>query len=266
MSIPINADTCILAVRTLLFLSIAISAIQSITNALAYSSRGLLAWPFMRYAYQYKFFETRLFEKLFGLPGFLTLNLARILVIAASVAAPKIAGATAITLLLFIQLTLYIRSFLTMTAADQLNTILLAYLVINAWFPKAGSLCCFAIAIQTLFCYFSNGLIKAIEPRWTSGIHLKAILLTGNYSRKAIAKIAEKMPQKSLSRVVIAWELAAVITPFLPQTILYIYLACGILFHGFIAVAMGLNTFFWSFLSTYPAILYLNQRLNEIIN
>jgi len=262
-----SAGTCLLAVRTLLFLSIAIASIQNLTNALAYSSRGLLAWPFIKYAYQSKFVEARIFDKVFGQKGFIALNITRILAIAAA-AATASATATAnttekiaLTTLLLLHSAIYIRSFLTMTAADQLNTILLAYLVIAAWFPKTANLCCCGIAIQTLFCYFANGLIKAIEPRWTSGIHLKGILLTENYSRKTIKKLAEKQNLKTLSRVVIAWELAAVIAPFLPKPLLYAYLAIGIGFHATIALVMGLNTFFWSFLATYPAILYLNQRL-----
>ena len=266
MSILTNPDACLLAVRWLLFTSIAISSLQNIANAGVYSNRGLLGWPFLRYAYQVQIFEKPVIEKLFGLSGFLTLNGGRILIIIAAVADRGLPWT--LTALFIIQVALYIRSFLTMTAADQLNTILLVYLLIATWLPPTATLCCGAIAIQTLFCYFANGLIKVLEPRWTSGVHLKAILLTENYSRNIIAKKAANtgLPAfRLLSRAVIVWELAAAIAPFLPRPLLYIFLGFGVLFHLAIALVMGLNTFFWSFLSTYPAILFLNKQIDVIL-
>ena len=39
--------------------------------------------------------------------------------------------------------------------------------------------------------------------------------------------------------------------------LLILFLAWGVVFHIANAFTMGLNTFFWSFLATYPALLYL---------
>ena len=40
----------------------------------------------------------------------------------------------------------------------------------------------------------------------------------------------------------------------------------GLLFHMFNAFVMGLNKFFWAFLSTYPAILYCNYQIEGWLN
>jgi len=41
-----------------------------------------------------------------------------------------------------------------------------------------------------------------------------------------------------------------------------LFLVSGVLFHLSIAVAMGLNTFFWAFTSPFPAVYYMSQFFN----
>jgi hypothetical protein len=163
---------------------------------------------------------------------------------------------------------LHLRTFPSATAADQLNTILLFCLLLCSWFPSehliALSLC--AIAVQVLFCYASNGLIKAMERRWWDGSALRTILCLEPYSRKKIMLVAKSgglQPFRLLSVGVIVWELSAVCVPFLPASGLWIFLTAGVLFHLTLALLMGLNLFFWTFLSAYPAILFLNHIVNR---
>jgi hypothetical protein len=51
----------------------------------------------------------------------------------------------------------------------------------------------------------------------------------------------------------------ALLTPF-PITL--VLLAAGAAFHIASGVFMGLNTFIWSFLATYPAVLWCHSRLH----
>ena len=291
MSIPFDfhsTETCLPAVRALLFFSLAISSFQNLYNAPQYSNNGLLAWKFLKYAFQRKFFESKTFDILYSNAGFITLNIARIalvLVGAASLALPEV-----LTALFVIQLLLYIRAFLVTSAADQLNTIILLFLLICAWCPNPAiqtlSLC--AMAIHTLFCYFANGLIKLQAHRWRDGSHLKSILLTENYSRKWLARQIEKpriagvgvgagpaggvtstsaglRPFKYLSLTVIIWEVSAILVPFLPEPLVWIFLAFGLCFHAVVGTVMGLNTFFWTFVSTYPAIIFLAFQIDKLV-
>jgi hypothetical protein len=278
MSIPIDfhtAESVLPAVRALLFFSLAISSFQNLYNAPQYSNNGLLAWKFLKYAFQRQFFESKTFDVLFSNVGFITLNIARIalvLVGAASLALPEV-----LTALFVIQVLLYIRAFLVTSAADQLNTIILLFLLICAWCPNPAiqtlSLC--AMAIHTLFCYFANGLIKLLAHRWRDGSHLKSILLTENYSRKWLARQIAKQqtagvggglkPFKYLSGTVIIWEVSAILIPFLPEPLVWIFLAFGVCFHAVVGTVMGLNTFFWTFVSTYPAIIFLALQIDKLV-
>jgi hypothetical protein len=36
---------------------------------------------------------------------------------------------------------------------------------------------------------------------------------------------------------------------------------CAGIFHASTAIVMGLNTFFWAFLATYPAVFFVNQDI-----
>ena len=267
MRIPVDwqsAQSCLQLIRWLLFLSLTISSVQNISNSAAFGPHGLFAWRFLKYAYREKGLEWAGLDIPFGRTGFILLNLLRLGLLAAGFAnafLPMVLPA-----LLLISAILYIRAFPPMSAADQLNTILLFCLVPSAWSAspalRAVSLC--AIAGQVLFCYFSNGLLKSIAPGWWKGSHLKILLQTGNYSRKGIAGLAAKTGQpvfRLLGTVIVIWELSAVIVPFLPAALLWTFLGIGVLFHLTIAVVMGLNTFFWSYLSAYPAILFSWQMV-----
>jgi hypothetical protein len=160
-----------------------------------------------------------------------------------------------------------LRSFLTATAAEQLNSILLFYLAACAWWPDGRfhtvTLC--AIAVQTLFCYLSNGVIKMLEPDWRSGANLKTLFQLAGYSRPVVSRWAARVDAavfRWLSMGVICWELSAMVAPLVPGVWLDAFLAIGICFHLTVAFVIGLNTFFWTFLSTYPAIIFLHGRLD----
>jgi hypothetical protein len=61
----------------------------------------------------------------------------------------------------------------------------------------------------------------------------------------------------------ILFESAFVMAPILPQQALLVLLAVAATFHVAVAIIMGLNGFVWSFVATYPAILYLNQVITK---
>jgi len=262
MHIPIDwqsAESCLQLVRWLLFLSLTISSLHNISNSSAFGQNGLLAWSLQKYAYQEKGLEWTFLDNLFGRTGFVLLNLLRLALLAAGFA--NVFLPLVLPALLLVSVVIYIRAFLPMSGADQLNTIVLTCLVPGSMVPSpaihAISLC--AIAGQVIFCYFSNGLLKTQAPGWWKGTHLKTLLLTGNYSRKGVAGLAAITGQplfRALGSMIVIWELSAILAPFLPAALLWTYLGAGILFHLTIAVVMGLNTFFWSYVSTYPAILF----------
>jgi hypothetical protein len=257
-----SAPTCLQLIRWLLFISLTISSFQNLSNSTSFSPDGLFAWKYLKYAHPEKWMQHPILDKLFGQTGIITVNLARLGLLAAGFtnhALPLV-----LTALLLISALLYIRAFLPMSAADQLNTILLFCLTVNAWLPDLATITLFAIAGQVLCCYFLNGLLKAKANKWWNGAHLKDVLQTENYSRKWVVNLASKTSGSAFrlpGGVIVIWELSAIITPLLPPALLWIYLGIGIAFHLFNAVVMGLNTFFWSFISSYPAILFTHYYL-----
>jgi hypothetical protein len=256
---PGNAAVAIRAVRWLLFISLTGASLQQLYNHKAFSSQGLFAWRLMKYAYPLPLFEGRAFNVIFGRAGFVILNLLRLTLIGLTITGPR---PLLMTALFLVNALIYLRSFLSTSAADQVNSILLFYLLVCAWFPTTGvlSLCLCFIAVQTVICYVVNGLLKAMAPAWSDGSGFKGVLQTENYSRRGIAAMVGRTGQWPLRLVgwlVIVWELSAILAPFLPRELLFVWLGMGICFHLTIALVMGLNTFFWTFVSTYPAIIFL---------
>jgi hypothetical protein len=113
-----------------------------------------------------------------------------------------------------------------------------------------------------ILCYFTSGLLKLLEEDWRNGKSLKGILLTETYSislLKNIIKVTNPRILQVASYFIIFWEISFIYSPFMNINLLILFLLIGILFHLFIAIIMGLNTFLFTFLGCYPAIIYFNQ-------
>ena len=48
---------------------------------------------------------------------------------------------------------------------------------------------------------------------------------------------------------------------FAPPAVLMVFLAAGLVFHVGIAAAMGLGSFLFAFVATYPALIYVSQTI-----
>jgi len=114
------------------------------------------------------------------------------------------------------------------------------------------------IALQVILSYFTAGLSKAWSPVWRSGKALPAIISTRIYGNAKIAHYLDRRPQVSqfICMGTIAFETLFPFVLLAPPVIIVGMLFIGMSFHLSIARIMGLNTFFWVFLATYPAILY----------
>ena len=54
----------------------------------------------------------------------------------------------------------------------------------------------------------------------------------------------------------ILWESCFPLLLVAPRPLAILFLLMGIAFHGGAALFMGLNTFFWTFVATYPAVIH----------
>ncbi len=151
--------------------------------------------------------------------------------------------------------------------SDQMLTIMsVAFAVVlplglsDERIAKAGL---YFVGAQACLAYSAAGVAKLISHDWRSGVAIRGILSTRTYGLRRAAMIVQKHP-------VLAWCLATstillesmfLFAPMLPSTALVVLLVVAAAFHASTAVAMGLNGFFWAFVATYPAIIFLNESV-----
>jgi hypothetical protein len=173
-----------------------------------------------------------------------------------------------LSVILFLSLLFFYRNIFGNDGSDQMNHIiitalLLAYATKNT---SARNICIFFVALQSVTAYVVAGIAKIVSAQWRSGIALTGIMGTKTYGHVRIARLLRQLP-RSLHRAV-AWGIILFETSFifvilLPSPWFYIFLIGGCLFHLYNAVVMGLNNFTWSFLATYPCIIYVNGMINR---
>lgn len=138
-----------------------------------------------------------------------------------------------------------------------LSGLLLAHLV-GAWTDAAigWQAGLWYVTLQTISSYFISGWVKLLRPEWRSGAALPMFLDTGVYG---------PLPVHSVFRnrwfaMVCAWSFTLWEGLF-PLALLDVRLAfiwCGVagVFHFLVFWYLGLNRFFWAWLSSFPAIIY----------
>lgn len=150
--------------------------------------------------------------------------------------------------------------------SDQMNSIVAVTLLLCAGAhatPRILEIGLWFLAMQAVLSYFSAGVAKAVSPIWRGGAAVPQIFDTGSYGDRGVALFLarHRMAGALLTWGVIAFEVSFPAGLFLPAPALEMLLLCGAVFHLLNAMIMGLNSFFWSFLATYPALLYVAAQL-----
>jgi len=116
------------------------------------------------------------------------------------------------------------------------------------------------IAVQAALSYFVSGFAKALSPIWRRGDGtVFRIFNTRTYGYEPVARALLQRPR--LTRLV-DWS-AFTIEMLFPLGIVLgfpaviFFLLWGVTFHAMNALVMGLNSFFWAFVATYPALVYV---------
>jgi hypothetical protein len=123
------------------------------------------------------------------------------------------------------------------------------------------------IAVQTTLSYFVAGISKLVSREWRNGTAIVGIFATEAYGHDWIFRLLERIPSLKLPG---AWAVILFETLFpialLPNDWLLVgMLAITITFHVFNAIFMGLNNFLVAFPATYPAIIYANYYVRELL-
>ncbi len=110
-----------------------------------------------------------------------------------------------------------------------------------------------------LLSYLSAGFAKLISSDWRGGSAIAGVLNTRQYGTWPLAAW---LSRHSWSAIFVCWsvilfECLGPLVAFTGQASLVAFLSAGLFFHLVTAVTMGLNTFLWAFLATYPAVVFL---------
>jgi hypothetical protein len=160
-----------------------------------------------------------------------------------------------------------IRAYMGHTGADQMFkltfiTVTLSYLSNSEFALKLGLI---VISIHLIIAYATPGLLRIFQKEWRNGEDLLIMLRLNTYGNFTIWQLFKKhkVLYKTVTWGIILFECSIIIALFLPINYLLCYLLLGILFHLSNAIIMGLNTFTWAFVGTYPAYLWLSCTINN---
>ena len=118
------------------------------------------------------------------------------------------------------------------------------------------------LGLQLTLSYAIAGGVKLRNPDWRSGRALADVFAFSAYPVSEDLRRWADRPRamRALSWAVIAFELAFPLT-LVFQPALIAGLVVAAVFHLANALLFGLNRFFWTWLSVYPALLWLQGRL-----
>ena len=171
-------------------------------------------------------------------------------------------------IILLTTLLINFRSPFGQDGSDQMSSVLFITLFLTELVPdktvqQAGI---WFIALQSCLSYFAAGVAKAKGKKWTSqGTAVYLIFNTASYGSKPVAGFLRKYPPagKWLTWSVIAAEVTFPLVLVCGFPLCWIFIIWGALFHIMNALVMGLNSFLWAFLATYPAILYCTATVSH---
>lgn len=123
------------------------------------------------------------------------------------------------------------------------------------------------ISFQLILAYTTPGLLRLFDSNWRNGKKLMYILRMETFSKKYVYDFFNKrkalIPLTAIAIVI--FESFFGLSIFLPFNLLLFVLILGFIFHLTNAIVMGLNTFLWAFVGSYPAFIWTSLYLDEII-
>ncbi len=147
--------------------------------------------------------------------------------------------------------------------SDQMNSILIIVMALCVGPHSSEQLLklgLWFIALQSCLSYTTAGVAKLFSAQWRGGEAVYRIFNTGTYGSRSISQFLKD--RKGLN-LLLCWSVILIETLFplclvLPAPYSWAILAWGAIFHLLNAIIMGLNSFFWAFVATYPAILFVS--------
>lgn len=169
-----------------------------------------------------------------------------------------------------LSLFLHLRVPFGLDGSDQMLLLIFVALFLQSSFPDDAivtNACLWFIALQACLSYTTAGIAKLVSPVWRSGDAMFLITNTQSYGTRAISALLLEYPVLSslMAWIVITFECVFPLALVLGIPGCFAILTWGVLFHVGNGLLMGLNTFIWAFLATYPAIVYCSLQVQGVI-
>ncbi len=253
---------------------LAISTLEFWVIAGSFETTGVYSWRILQMGFRAP--SAPAVSRLIGglstplaLRAFLSLRLLSIVGLFA-VPLGSVAFSTSLAVLVATQLLFTVRRQLGDDGSDQMNSIILLAMLLtvgphsDAFILQLGI---WFIALQACLSYTTAGIAKLISPTWRSGEAAYRIFNTGTYGMQPVAAL---MQDRRWLKMAACWSVIGMETLFplvlvLPAPWIWIFLGWGVLFHVLCAIIMGLNSFVWAFVATYPAIVFASLSAQEFI-
>ncbi len=174
-------------------------------------------------------------------------------------------------LLIALGVSIYISSLITRYGSDGSDqmTMLIIITFILCQVPLNNTLLLNAgiwfIALQSCLSYTVAGISKLVSVEWRTSIAMRLIFSTKTFGSRKAALFLKKY---RFINILLCWNVMLTEALFpacllLPLPFAIIFLLWGFTFHLLNAIIMGLNSFFWAFMATYPAIIYVNMQIHH---
>jgi len=150
--------------------------------------------------------------------------------------------------------------------ADQMNGLVIMSLGLSSFAIESHRLqeaVLWFIAVQAVVSYVTAGVAKLHIAAWRNGEFLRGVLLNPVYGSAWAARVVSgRAFAKALSWLIMVFESVFFGALLVGERGAVVMCALALTFHLVNAVLMGLNLFVWTFLATYPAIIYCAASLH----
>ncbi|HZH79609.1 MAG TPA: hypothetical protein VEY88_26545 [Archangium sp.] len=266
---PLDSSQTLLMIRLMASVALLINSTEQLRNWRDYGDDGLLSWKIARLQTIARPLRAiaPLAEALFSFPSYLGVVVFRALAAGVLLVPhlPPAAEWTALGIVVLTSQLSHYRHIFGQDGSDQLLRMLFIVLLLVSFFPgdeAVGKAGLWFVALQSTLAYFAAGVMKTFGPAWRNGDAVFLVLNTPTFGmRQAALLLRERRP---IARV-LTWSTVAMECLF-PLALIagpraaLVFLAWGFTFHLANAVLMGLNSFLFTFVATYPAILFCAAR------
>jgi len=263
-----DPEAALRAITIIASVGVCISGLELLSEAKLLGTGGLMSWEVSKLRHRWLLRAIRALRPIFSTPGIsslisISVVSATLLLIGSLPSCQALfAGLIALT-----YIALAVRSPYGLDGADQLT--ILTFSAIALASLSSGALakeaCLWFLTGQVCLAYFTSGAAKLSSAEWRDGRALAGILNTGMYGCGPIGSFLRRHPISAavIAGGIIAMECAFMLVLLVPERLALVLVASGFVFHLLAAMTMRLNTFFWSFVATYPAILHCAAQLHQ---